>query len=325
LTGDLFLVVGHYGLVIVFVNVLASQIGLPVPVVPTLIVAGAMAADGQVPVVPLFAWSVFACLIGDCAWYSIGLTYGIRVLKLLCRISLEPDSCVSDTQTRFERWGINSLVVAKFIPGLATIAPPLAGAMRIGWPRFVGLSTVSAALWVGTALVVGRLFKDQIALLLIHLGDIGSAAAVILGVALALYIAYKWWERVRFYKSLRMSRISVGELFELVQAGANPLIVDVRSSTARALEPRWIPGALHVPIESVADHISDLPRDREIILYCACPSEASAARVARILVNHGFRKVRPLYGGLDAWRAAGYAVVGVASPASIEGDGKHEK
>jgi membrane protein DedA with SNARE-associated domain/rhodanese-related sulfurtransferase len=319
LTQQLFLDVGQYGLVIVFINVLASQIGLPVPVVPTLIVAGAIAADGQLPLAPLFVWSVLACLIADCAWYAIGQIYGIRVLKLLCRISLEPDSCVSQTQTSFERWGVNSLVIAKFIPGLATIAPPLAGALRIGWLRFVGLSTASAVLWVGTALVIGTLFKDQIALLLIHLGDIGSVAAVIVGAALALYIAYKWWERFRFYKSLRMARINVAELYELVQAGAEPVIVDVRSPTARALDPRWIPGALHVPIDDVAKHIVDLPRNRDIILYCACPSEASAARVARILMNHGFRKVRPLYGGLDAWVAAGYAVVGVAQPAVEEG------
>jgi membrane protein DedA with SNARE-associated domain/rhodanese-related sulfurtransferase len=318
LTQQLFLDVGQYGLVIVFINVLASQIGLPVPVVPTLIVAGAIAADGQLPMVPLFAWSVLACLIADCAWYAIGQIYGIRVLKLLCRISLEPDSCVSQTQTSFERWGVNSLVIAKFIPGLATIAPPLAGALRIGWPRFTGLSTASAMLWVGTALVIGTLFKDQIALLLIHLGDIGSVAAVIVGAALALYIAYKWWERFRFFKSLRMARINVAELYELVQAGAAPVIVDVRSPTARALDPRWIPGALHVPIDDVAKHIADLPRNRDIILYCACPSEASAARVARILMNHGFRKVRPLYGGLDAWVAAGYAVVGVTQPAVEE-------
>jgi membrane protein DedA with SNARE-associated domain/rhodanese-related sulfurtransferase len=319
LTQQLFLDVGQYRLVIVFINVFASQIGLPVPVVPTLIVAGAIAADGQLPLAPLYVGSVLACLVADCIWFAVGQAYGIRVLKLLCRISLEPDSCVNQTQSRFERWGINSLVIAKFIPGLATIAPPLAGAMRIGWLRFVGLSTASAMLWVGTALLIGTVFKDQIAGLLIHLGDIGSAAAVILAAALVLYIAYKWWERFRFFKSLRMARISVAELHELVQGGAKPVIVDVRSPTARALDPHWIPGALHVPIEDVATHIVDLPRDRDIVLYCACPSEASAARVARVLMSHGFRKVRPLYGGLDAWIAAGYAVVGVTHPAAPDG------
>jgi membrane protein DedA with SNARE-associated domain/rhodanese-related sulfurtransferase len=320
LTQQLLSTIGQYGLAIVFFNVLVQQIGLPVPAVPTLVIAGALAADGQLPPAALFFLSVVACSMADCGWYFIGQTYGIRVLKLLCRISLEPDSCVSQTQTRFERWGINSLVVAKFIPGLAIIAPPLAGAMRIGWARFIALSAAGAALWVGTAMAAGALFRAQIAMMLRHVGAIGSAAALMVGGALAIYIAYKWWERMRFFKSLRMARIGVAELFELLQAGAEPIIVDVRSPTARALEPRWIPGALHVPLESIAKHVKDLPRDRDIVLYCSCPSEASAARVARVLMNHGFKKVRPLHGGLDAWRAAGYAVDGTAEQ-SPQGSG----
>ncbi|MDB6084542.1 MAG: Sulfurtransferase [Gammaproteobacteria bacterium] len=320
LAQQLFLVVGQYGLAVVFINVLVNQIGLPIPAIPTLIVAGALAADGRLPLAPLFACSVLACFIADCGWYFIGQTFGIRVLKLLCRISLEPDSCVSQTQTRFERWGVNSLVIAKFIPGLAIIAPPLAGAMRIGWLRFMALSVASAVLWAGSELVAGMLFKSQIDVLLVRLGDIGSVAAAVIGTALAVYILYKWWERARFYRSLRMARIDVAELYELMRAGAKPIIVDVRSTTARGLEPQWIPGALHVPLEGVDEHMKDLPRDRDIILYCACPSEASAARVARILMNHGFRKVRPLLGGLDAWVAAGYAVIGVTEPATPPAD-----
>lgn len=309
MTQQLILGLSQYGLIIVIVNVLLDQIGLPVPAVPTLIVAGALAADGHMSLSALFAGAVLACLVPDCGWYLVGQKYGIRVLKTLCRISLEPDSCVSQTQTRFERWGINSLVIAKFIPGLAIIAPPMAGAMRIGWPRFVFLSTCSAVLWAGTALGAGALFKSQIARLLAHLQEFGSITGMGLMLLLAAYIAYKWWERRRFYRLLRMARIGVAELYALIQAGASPLIIDVRSSTARQLEPRWIPGALHVPLQDVAHHLKELPRDRDIILYCTCPSEASAARVAKILMNHGFKRVRPLNGGLDAWVAAGYAVV----------------
>jgi membrane protein DedA with SNARE-associated domain/rhodanese-related sulfurtransferase len=320
LTQQLLSIIGQYGLTIVFFNVLVEQIGLPVPAVPTLVIAGALAAEGQLRPAALFSCSLVACLMADCGWYFIGQTYGIRVLKLLCRISLEPDYCVSQTQTRFERWGINSLVVAKFIPGLAIIAPPLAGAMRIGWGRFIALSAAGAALWVGTAMAVGAVFRAQIAMILRHLGAIGSAAALIVVGALAIFIAYKWWERMRFFKSLRMARIDVAELYELMQAGAEPIIVDVRSPTARALEPRRIPGALHVPLDEIAKHMKDLPRDRDVILYCTCPSEASAALVARVLMNHGFKKVRPLHGGLDAWRAAGYAVVGTTNQ-SPEGSG----
>jgi membrane protein DedA with SNARE-associated domain/rhodanese-related sulfurtransferase len=300
--------IGHYGLLIVTVNVLLDQLGLPVPAVPTLVVAGAIAAAGQISLLALFVCSVIACLSADCVWYVVGEKYGIRVLKMLCKISLEPDSCVSQTQTRFERWGINSLVIAKFVPGLAIIAPPMAGALRIGWPRFVFLSTCAAILWVGCGLGAGVLFRSQIGQLLEHLSEFGSLTAAGILLLLAAYIAYKWWERSRFYKMLRMARINVADLYALIQSGASPLIIDVRSVTARELEPRWIPGALHVPLQDVAHHLKELPRDRDTILYCTCPSEASAARVAKILMNHGFKRVRPLYGGLDAWVAAGYAV-----------------
>ena len=319
MTHQLFIAIGQYGLIIVFFNVLVDQVGLPVPAVPTLVVAGAIAANGQLPLTALFLWSVAACLLADCAWYFIGLTYGIRVLKVLCRISLEPDSCVSQTQSRFERWGVNSLVVAKFIPGLAIIAPPLAGALRIGWPRFIALSAASAVLWVGSALAAGVLFRTQIESFLLRLDEIGSKAAIILGSALAAYVAYKWWERLRFYKSLRMARISVSQLYDLIQAGANPVVVDVRSTTAHALDPRVIPGAFSIPLDDIDKHLKELPRDREVILYCACPSEASAARVARVLMNHGFKKVRPLHGGLDAWVAAGYAVTATIPPDAMKG------
>jgi membrane protein DedA with SNARE-associated domain/rhodanese-related sulfurtransferase len=315
LSQQLLLALQHFGLSIVIINVFVDQLGLPVPAVPTLIVAGAVAANGQLSLSAVFLGASLACLVADSGWYLLGQLFGMRVLKTLCRISLEPDSCVSNTQSRFERWGVNSLVIAKFVPGLAIIAPPLAGAMRIGWMRFIFLSTLSAALWVGTALIAGILFRTQVELLLIELDRVGSLAGLAAVLLLACYVAYKWWERTRFFKMLRMARISVADLQRLIASDAKPVIVDVRSRTARSLDPRWIPGALHVPLEDMARHLVDLPRDREIILYCSCPSEASAARVARALVSHGFKRVRPLFGGLDAWLAAGYAVE-LAPPAA---------
>ena len=312
MTQSLLLSLSQYGLWAVVLNVLLNQIGLPLPALPTLIVAGAIAASGQLSLAGLFSGAVAACLVADCGWYLVGQVYGIRVLKALCRISLEPDSCVSQTQNRFERWGVNSLVIAKFVPGLSTIAPPMAGALRIGWPRFIFLSMLSAALWVGVALAAGMLFRLQIEQVLQRLDQIGGLAAAGGLVLLGAYVAFKWWERRRFMKTLRMARIGVAELNELIRAGTEPLIIDVRSSSARALEPHWIPGALHIALPEVAPRLKDLPRDRDIILYCTCPNEASAASVAKILMNHGFKRVRPLYGGLDAWRAAGYEVATAA-------------
>ncbi|MDQ2961564.1 MAG: DedA family protein/thiosulfate sulfurtransferase GlpE [Pseudomonadota bacterium] len=308
MSNDLASVVSQYGLAIVFGNVFVEQIGVPVPAIPTLVVAGALAAGGKMSVFAVFAVALVACVIADVTWYVAGRYYGNRVMRILCGISLTPDSCVSQTQEKFERWGINVLLIAKFIPGIALLAPPLAGATRIGWLPFLAFNTAGGALWVAAGMGGGMLLGSQIERLLEYLERYGASAGFLIGALIAAYIAFKWWERQRFYAMLRMARISADELHRLMDAGAAPLIVDVRSQTARMLEPRHIPGALHLPLQGFEEHIRELPRDREIILYCTCPNEASAAQVAKLLMNSGFVRVRPLLGGLDAWLAAGHPV-----------------
>jgi len=300
--------ISTYGLAFIFVSVLIDQIGLPIPAIPALIIAGALAADGKLPIPGLFIVAVVATLIVESAWYYAGEHYGNRIMKVLCRISLTPDTCVNQTQANFERWGIESLLIANFIPGFSIIAPPLAGATRIGWSRFLIFSTLGALLWVGSGVIVGMVLKGQIEHLLILLKGMGAIAVTIVGALLATYIAYKWWERHRFFAMLRVARISVDELYRLMTTGGSPVIVDVRSHTARALVPHRIPGALHVPLHAVDQHVNGLPRDRDIILYCTCPNEVSAAEAAKLLMNSGFNRVRPLSGGLEAWIAAGYSI-----------------
>ncbi len=310
----LILLLEHYCVPIVFVAVLTDQLGIPIPAVPVLIVAGSLAANGNANPAALLAAAVLATVSADCVWFLIGRSYGMRVLKTLCRISLEPDSCVSQTQNRFERWGVNSLIIAKFIPGLATIAPPLAGALQVSWRRFMILSVLGSSLWAGVGLGIGMAFNGPI----VQLERLGGIAAAGLGIALALYIAYKWRERHRFLAELRMARISVDELYALLSAKLDPLILDVRSHTARSLEPRWIPSAIHAPVEEIELRLGEFSRDREIIVYCTCPNEASAAQVAKRLMNHGFKRVRPLHGGLDAWIEAGYPVATLTIGGSSE-------
>jgi rhodanese-related sulfurtransferase len=174
--------------------------------------------------------------------------------------------------------------------------------------RFVGFSALGSIFWVGTALLLGVLLRSQIEQLLPQAAHVGGAAAVVLLVLLATYIGYRWWERRRFLAALDMARISVEELRGRMQGDPAPVIVDVRSTTAQTLELRRIPGALHLPVQDVARHLGALPRDREIILYCTCPNEASAAKAARLLMSNGFSQVRPLKGGLEAWIEAGYTV-----------------
>jgi membrane protein DedA with SNARE-associated domain/rhodanese-related sulfurtransferase len=297
-----------YRILVITANVLANQLGLPVPVIPTLIVGGALAAQGDISPTELFAGALLSCLFADSVWFLAGRIYGNGVMKLLCRISLTPDSCVSETQSRFERWGSNALLVAKFVPGLSLIAPPLAGATRMPWLRFLSYSALGSSAWLGICIMGGMMFRRQIEQLMPHLADFGLAAVSVFCVLLVTYIAYKWWERMRFYSVLRMAQIDVGDLSRLMDKPPPPLIIDVRSATAVRLEPRRIPGALHIPLTEVHQQLKDLPRDRDIISYCTCPNEASAAQVAKILMDNGFKKVRPLHGGLDAWVAAGYAV-----------------
>jgi membrane protein DedA with SNARE-associated domain/rhodanese-related sulfurtransferase len=304
---ELALLSGGFGVVLVIINVLLDQIGLPVPALPALIVAGALVGNSGGSMLQLFLGASAACVIPDLGWYFAGRVYGSRVMKFLCRMSLSPDSCVGQTQLRFERWGSGALVVAKFVPGLAIIAPPLAGATGMRWLRFTLYSALGAALWVGAALAAGMLLKPQIEQLLPDVQRVGSVAVAVIAVILAAYVTVKWRQRRHFMAALRMARITVDELYRLVAAGAAPVIVDVRSATARALEPRRVPGALLITTQEVAQQLGQLPRDREIVLYCTCPNEVSAAQVAKILISNGFKRVRPLHGGLDAWLAAGYA------------------
>ena len=314
MTGAFAPVAGQLALALIVGNVLLDQIGFPVPAVPTLVVAGAVVVDHWAWGAELFVLAVAVCMAADIAWYAAGRIYGNRVMKLLCRISVTPDSCVNDTQSRFERWGPKAIVVAKFVPGLAIIAPPLAGALRMGWARFVGLTAISAALWVGVYLSAGMLLKRQIDWLLPRVANLGGPAAALLGAVLAAYVGFKWWQRQRFYSMLRMARISARELNERLMSGPTPVVVDVRSPTARTLDPRRIPGALHVPLNEVGGRLGELPRDSEIVLYCTCPNEASAAQTAKVLIRHGFTRVRPLHGGLDAWIDAGFKVDTFPSP-----------
>jgi membrane protein DedA with SNARE-associated domain len=258
----------QYGLLLVFANVFLEQAGAPVPAVPTMLVAGALAVGGGPSVLMIVIVAVTGSMLGDLLWYIAGRVYGMRVLQLLCRISISPDSCVRQTETRFMQWGAPSLVFAKFIPGFSTVAPPLAGALRIKLGPFLGYSAIGAALWSGLAAGAGMLFYRQIDWVLAKLGQMGIYALVLIAIALALFIAMKWRERRRFFKVLRMARVSVDELYKMMEEGHAPVVVDVRSASAREIDPRRVPGSIPVDIRNLDAHLAQLPPDRDIIVYC---------------------------------------------------------
>jgi membrane protein DedA with SNARE-associated domain/rhodanese-related sulfurtransferase len=300
--------IAQYGLALVFVNVLLERAGLPLPATPTLLICGALAATGRLSVWWILGLALLACVIGDTVWYAAGRYYGRRVMKFLCRVSLSPDSCVRTTENRFERWGRLTLVLAKFVPGLSTVARPLAGAMRMPLGSFELLNGLGSILWAGAAIGTGMLFQTQIGMVLLRLREMGTIAGELTLLVVLLYVAYKWWERRRFNAALRLPRISVEELRSLIAESKAPLIVDVRSALGRDQDRRCIPGAVEMSLDELSRRSSELPEDREIVLYCACPNEASAALAARRLMDRGYSRVRPLSGGLDAWAAAGNEV-----------------
>ena len=264
----LFQSVASYGLPLVCGVVLLEQLGLPIPAIPVLVIAGALAVDGRLAAWQVLLGAVVASVIADALWFGLGRVQGNRILKTLCRISLSPDSCVRQTESVFERWGMPSLLVAKFIPGFSTVAPPMAGAVGARVSVFLLYDAGGALLWAGSGVLLGMVFHRAVDRVISGIASLGSGALVVLAAGLAAFIAAKWWQRRRFYKMLRMARITVDELHELMDEGKSPVVVDVRTAGARERDPRRIPGALVLVPTDLDVHLAELPRDREIILYC---------------------------------------------------------
>jgi membrane protein DedA with SNARE-associated domain/rhodanese-related sulfurtransferase len=297
----------YYGLAFVFVNVLALQAGLPVPAYPTLIVTGALAARGGYSLPALLGTAVAASLIADLSWYSLGRRVGGPVLRTLCRISLSPDSCVRQTEAIFTRWGAQSLMVAKFIPGFASVATAMAGVLRVPLWRFVPADAIGAALWSGVAIALGYIFRNAIDDVLAVLQELGKIGLVLIVLAFVAYVFWKWLQRKRFIRQLVMDRISVHEVRRLMDEGRMGMVIDVRSPMSQQVTGR-IPGAVTVDPENLKYDLIAVEPQSEVVVYCACPNEATAAKVAKALIQHGFKRVRPLHGGIDAWIEAGHEV-----------------
>jgi membrane protein DedA with SNARE-associated domain len=259
----------EHGLLLVFANVFMAQAGVPVPAVPLLVVAGALAKNGQLAVPLLIGVSVAASLLGDIPWFFAGRRYGYSILNTLCRVAIEPDACVKQTETIYERWGAPSLMLAKFIPGFATVAPPLAGTMRLPFIPFVAYSAVSAALWAGAAVAAGMLFHAEVEQALAWLQKMGAGTLAAAAAVIAFYVAIKWLERWLFIRALRMARITVDELQLSMRRGDRPVVLDVRSEMARRLDPRRIPGAIAVDIAAPLAALAAVPPDRDVVVYCS--------------------------------------------------------
>lgn len=258
----------RHGTPLVWLNVFLEQIGLPIPAVPTLVVAGALSRDGKLSSTMILTGSVLASLAADWTWFMLGRRMGYRVLKTLCIMSLSPDTCVRDTEARFERWGMRSLIIAKFVPGFSTVAPPLAGATGQKTSTFLLYDGIGALLWAGMAVAAGHVFHNAVDRMLLTLESMGWWAIVLVVAVLLLTIFYKWWQRMRLLKKLRLARIRPDELAALLDGDPLPVIIDVRTASAQKRDPRRVRHALVIPSDRIPEHVAQLPRNREVILYC---------------------------------------------------------
>ena len=262
-------VVAEHGEILLFLYVLADQLGVPIPASPVLMAAGGLAATGRLSLPGAVGLGVLATLVADLVWYAIGRSRGARVLGLLCRVSLEPDSCVRRTEEVFLRHGVRFLLFAKFIPGLGTVGPPLAGMVGVGVVRFSLYTALGAFFWVGAWMVLGYAAGQAVERVVTQAGQLGAAVAVTLGLVIVGYVIVKWIQRQRFLRSLRIARISPDELQGQLAAGEKPLIVDLRSVVDVGLTPYALPGAIRLAVEDVEQGRVALPRDRDVILYCS--------------------------------------------------------
>src|SRR5213595_987783 len=272
----------QYGLGFVFLNVLALQAGLPLPAYPTLMVAGGLAAAGGTPVYQLIGVGVVGALIADTGWYSAGRSFGMRILSTLCRVSLSQDTCVRQTESIFQRFGPASMLFAKFVPGFGSVATALAGAIKLRYWTFVLFDAVGAALWVGVGVGLGFLFRDAISDVMAKLASLGKYGVMLVIAGFVVWIVVKWCRRYLFIKQLRMDRVSVDELKQMLSEKKVQALVDVRSALTQAATGR-IPGALTIDMHKIDAAFKDVPADGEVILYCACPNEATAVKVAQRL------------------------------------------
>ncbi len=303
----------HHAYLILFAWVLIEQAGVPVPSVPVLLAAGTMSAAHILHIELVLPLILMACMASDSAWFWLGRRYGTRIVDLLCKMSFEAATCVNRTQGSLGRRGAVTLLFAKFVPGLSTMAAPLAGQAGVSYPTFLSYDMAGTLIWASAWLFGGRFLGDLIKrsshlfALLVH-----SAVALVLlmvaGVLVARYI-----RRVRFLRELRGLRLEPAQLLAMIDDAEKrgtqlPFIVDLRHPLDVLSDPLVLPHALRIGPDELKQREAMIPRDRDIVLYCTCPSEETSAKVALDLRRLGIRRVRPLRGGLQGWRDAGYAL-----------------
>ena len=304
----------HYAYLIIFLWVLVEQIGIPIPSVPVLLTAGTLSATHRVSFIGITIAMLLSCMIADTLWFSLGRRYGNSVLKLLCRLSFEASTCVSKTEGYFTRRGAVTLLFAKFVPGLSTVAAPIAGQTGMSYGRFLAWDMAGSLIWGETFILAGRFFGDLAKKSAPFFAWLGHFAIFIFAAMVLGFLAHRIWKQRKFLQQVRELRLEPSELKEMLDEAEKggttpPFIVDLRHPLDYLPDPRVLPGALRIGPNELKQHSEIIPRDRDVILYCTCPSEETSAKLALQLHKMGVYRVRPLRGGFDGWKEAGYPLV----------------
>jgi membrane protein DedA with SNARE-associated domain/rhodanese-related sulfurtransferase len=297
----------RYGMLAVFLNLFLEGLGLPIPSYPILMIAAALAPQMHYPLISIIATGMSAALLADCVWYWGGRYFGAGLVKTLCRISLSPEACVKNTNMLFNKIGPTSLSFAKFIPGFSSVGIVLASSMRLPVMPVIFFDIIGVLIYISTGVMLGSIFHDAVADVLTVLSKLGKGGLAIVVGTFLLFLAFKWGQYKHFVRQMRMNRITVNELNDLIIGGQNPVILDVRPHEMRKKEG-MIPGSIIVHESNLKSIASRFPAQSEVIVYCSCPNEASAVLIAHKLRKAGFKKIRPLLGGIDAWSEAGHSV-----------------
>lgn len=317
MTGGVMGMFVHHAYSVLFGWVLMEQAGVPVPSIPLLLAAGTASAAHRLNIWYALPLTMVASLIADSAWFFLGKRYGTKIVNLLCRFSLEAATCVAKTQGTVSKRGATTLLYAKFVPGLSTMAPPIAGQANISFPRFVVYDLAGTFLWAAAWLFAGRFFGDIAKRSNEFFGMLGHFAVLLVLLAAVGAVIFRLVRRHQFRVELRGLRLEPAQLLAMMddarEAGKEqPFIVDLRHPLDVLTDPLVLPGALRIGPEDLKQRRDSIPRDRDIVLYCTCPSEETSAKIAMELRKMGVRRVRPLRGGLQGWKDAGYPLEAVA-------------
>jgi membrane protein DedA with SNARE-associated domain/rhodanese-related sulfurtransferase len=295
----------RHGYLWLFLAALLERLGLPLLVTPVMIAAGAVAGIGDLSLLGIVLVAVVASEIGDLVWYELGRTRGSSVLRLLCKISLEPDSCVRRSEDSFARHTSSSLLFSKFVPGVGRLAGPVAGMSGMSRRRFLIINALGSLLWAVVFALVGYIPARKLPIDVL-LETAAGWLLLLLVAAVVINVVWKYVQRQKFIRSLRISRMTVQELKVALDRGERPFVVDLRHKLEFLVNPRTVSTAIRIAPDELPLRHAEIPRDREVVLYCTCPSEATSAKVAMDLKNIGIVRVRPLAGGLKAWEDEGY-------------------